>query len=76
MRQVQELTGKQPESVTSLQRAERGWLVGVEVVESRRIPDTTDVLAVYEAELDERAELVSYRRIDRYARGRGNERRE
>lgn len=74
LEQVRELTGREIEGVTSLQRAEQGWLVGVEVVETRRVPDTTDILAVYEAELDEDGELVSYRRIDRYARGRGSER--
>lgn len=74
VRQVQELTGRQPEGVTSLERSEAGWVVGVEVVESRRVPDTADILAVYEAELDDDGDLVSYRRVDRYARGRGNER--
>jgi hypothetical protein len=74
VRQVHELTGKQPEGVTSLERSDDGWLVGVEVVESHRIPDTADILAVYEAELDQDGELVSYRRVDRYPRGRGKQR--
>lgn len=74
VRQVHELTGRQPEGVTSLEPSDEGWLVGVEVVESHRVPDTADILAVYEAELDQDGELVSYRRVDRYPRGRGNER--
>lgn len=74
LKQVYELTGCEPEGVTSVQPSEEGWAVGVEVVESRRIPDTSDILAVYETELDAGGELVSYRRTDRYARGRGNER--
>jgi hypothetical protein len=74
LRQVQELTGKDPEGVTSLQRSEEGWLVAVEVVEAHRIPNTTDILAVYEAELDDDGDLISYRRIDRYARGQGEQR--
>ncbi len=72
MRQVAELTGREPEGVTSVQREGDGWVIGVEVVESRRIPDSTDVMAVYEAELDESGELVAYRRVDRYARGHGS----
>ncbi|MEV0700221.1 gas vesicle protein GvpO [Saccharopolyspora sp. NPDC050389] len=74
VRQVHELTGREPEGVTSLERSETGWVVGVEVVESRRVPDSADILAVYEAELDADGDLVSYHRVDRYARGRGNER--
>lgn len=73
MSQVAELTGREPESVTSLERADGGWKVDVEVVETRRIPDSADVLAIYEAELDEDGELVAYRRTRRYPRGRGQE---
>jgi hypothetical protein len=71
--QVVEMTGKTPEGVTSVSRAEDGWLVGVEVVETERIPNSADVLAIYEAELDEDAELMSYRRVNRYPRGRGDD---
>ncbi|SEG46398.1 Gas vesicle synthesis protein GvpO [Saccharopolyspora kobensis] len=71
---MRDLTGKDTEGVTSLERSETGWLVAVEVVEAHRIPNTTDIMAVYEAELDDEGELISYRRIDRYARGQGEQR--
>lgn len=67
---VADMTGRESESVTELKRTEDGWRVGVEVVESRRIPDTTDILAVYEADLDARGNLLGYRRKARYLRGR------
>jgi hypothetical protein len=47
-----------------------GWCVIVEVVETRRIPDSADILATYQAEVDDDGELVSYRRLRRYNRGR------
>ncbi len=72
--EIHELTGRQIEGVTSVQRGDNGWRVGVEVVESHRIPDTTDILAVYEADIDESGELAGYRRVERYARGKGYER--
>jgi hypothetical protein len=62
-------TGRSPESVVSIDRADGGWQVGVEVVEARRIPDTQDVLAIYEVDVDAGGNLLSYRRIRRYARG-------
>ena len=68
-RQLLALTGKEAEGVTSLQRTEDGWQVQVEVVEVRRIPDTTDVLAIYELDVDEQGALEGYRRVRRYARG-------
>jgi hypothetical protein len=67
---VVDLTGRDSEGVIGLERIDDGWRVGVEVVESRRIPDTSDILAVYEAELDNRGNLLSYRRTTRYYRGR------
>ncbi|MCO5967587.1 gas vesicle protein GvpO [Actinoallomurus soli] len=67
---VVEMTGRESEGVIALERTDDGWKVGVEVVESGRIPDTNDILAVYEAELDDEGNLLSYRRTARYYRGR------
>ena len=67
--QLLELTGREAEGVTGIQRTEDGWKILVEVVEVRRIPDTTDVLALYEVTTDEDGDLEGYRRLRRYARG-------
>ena len=67
--QLLELTGKAAEGVTGLERTDDGWTVHVEVVEVRRIPDTTDVLALYEVLVDNQGSLQGYRRVRRYARG-------
>ena len=66
---VATLSGRRPESVISIERTDGGWRVGVEVVEVARIPDSADILAVYDVRLDEDGGLSSYRRLDRYARG-------
>ncbi|MQA83581.1 MAG: gas vesicle protein [Streptosporangiales bacterium] len=71
--QVVDLIGRDPEVVTSVERTEEGWRVGIEVVETHRIPDSADILAVYEADLDAEGDLLSYRRTRRYPRGRGQE---
>lgn len=67
--QLLELTGRDVEGVTGLERTDDGWRVEVEVVEVRRIPDTTDMLALYELTVDEDGELEGYRRLRRYTRG-------
>ncbi|WP_297645238.1 gas vesicle protein GvpO [Pseudonocardia sp.] len=67
--EVAELTGHQPEAVISLERSDGEWKVGVEVVETHRIPDSADILAIYEVCLSSEGELISYRRTRRYARG-------
>jgi hypothetical protein len=73
LEQIIELTGKDPEGVSGVTRSEDGWLVMVDVIEDRRIPSSTDLLATYEAELDNDGELLSYRRVRRYSRGRGDD---
>lgn len=72
VRRVHELTGIEPEGVTLLEPTDHGWRIGVEVVELERIPNSTDLLAIYHVELDEHGRLVSYRRAQRHYRGRTN----
>jgi len=68
-RQLRELTGKEVEGISGLERSDEGWTVHVDVLELRRVPNTTDILATYEVETDEAGELLGYRRVRRYARG-------
>ena len=67
--QLLELTGRATEGIIGLEKRDDGWRVQVEVVEVRRIPNTTDVLALYEIDADDKGNLQGYRRIRRYARG-------
>lgn len=71
-RHVTDLTGKELRGVVSLERAEHGWLAGVEVVEDRRIPSSNDLLGLYLTEVDDEGTLLSYRRSRKYARGRSD----
>lgn len=71
--QVAELTGKQVVGVTSVEKTEDGWQVGVEVVEGARVPSTADLLAIYQADLDSGGELQGYKRLKRYVRGAAGE---
>jgi hypothetical protein len=73
VRQLGELTSKDIEGVTALQRTEDGWQLELEVLELRRIPSTTDVLATYQVGLDSSGELEEYRRLGRYVRGQAED---
>jgi hypothetical protein len=66
---VVEFTGRELENVVAIERRDGDWYVDVEVVESHRIPDTTDILAIYQVCLDRSGDLLSYRRTRRYSRG-------
>ena len=64
-----ELTGKTSEGVIGLEKTDDGWKVEVEVLELRRVPSTTDILATYEVSVDGNGDLIGYRRLHRYVRG-------
>ena len=72
MRNFSQLTTKEPSGITSVEPSDQGWVVGIEVVEDKRVPSSADVMAIYEAEIDDDENLVSYRRVRSYSRGQGD----
>jgi len=66
--QLAELTGCDVFAVSGVERADDGWRVDVDIVELRRVPDTTSVLATYALDLDDHGELLGYRRVRRFNR--------
>ncbi|WP_187351938.1 gas vesicle protein GvpO [Allosaccharopolyspora coralli] len=67
--QLEELLGKETESISAFRTTDEGWQLNVEVVEVPRVPDTTSILGTYSVQLDNDGELVGYERLARYARG-------
>jgi len=67
--QLRYLTTREPESVVGAVPHDDGWRVTVEVLESQRIPDTADIMAEYDVDIDGDGELVGYQRRGRYFRG-------
>ena len=66
--QLAQLTGLKPGTVSALSKDEEGWHVAVDMIEMKYIPDTRDVLATYEALLDDEGNLLRYQRTRRYRR--------
>ena len=66
--QLVEITGQKVDSVSALGKDDQGWQVTIEMVDLKRIPDSADVLASYQVNLDHYGNLLNYRRIRRYAR--------
>ncbi len=63
------LTGLKAGTVSSLHHDENGWHIIADMIELKRIPESADILATYEATLDDTGNLVSYERTRRYSRG-------
>ena len=53
-----ELTGLPVGSTVSIRKGESGWCVQVEVVEKKSIPDSQDILATYELQVDQEGEIL------------------
>jgi hypothetical protein len=66
---VEELTGYSPEAVSGFQWDGESWLVSVDVCELERVPNTTDVMATYVVQLDDKGGLLGYKRERRFERG-------
>jgi hypothetical protein len=47
-------------TVTAVTRVAGGWQVVAELIESRAVPDTSDLLGVYEVQLDENGDILGY----------------
>jgi hypothetical protein len=69
MHAVAELVGCPAEGVTSVRGGgDENWVIGVEVLEVERVPETSDVLASYHVEVDTNGEIVGFERMRRYER--------
>ncbi len=66
--QLTALTGLTTCTVSGLSHHEDGWHMVVELIELKRIPEASDILATYEVTLDDKGNLLSYRRTRRYSR--------
>ena len=66
--QITELTGKKVDTISSFTNDEQGWQVAVELVEMKRLPESSDMLATYAVHLDAEGHLLNYKRTRRYRR--------
>ena len=73
VRELQGLIGRPVEAVTGIEKNGSEWTVTVEVVELERIPNTTDVLGVYEITVDKNGDLTGTRRTRRFYRSEAGE---
>ena len=72
-RELERVLDQEAESVSSLERSNGHWAVTLEVVEVRRIPDSTDILSSYEVVLDDDRNVVRVTRTHRYRRSQVEE---
>jgi hypothetical protein len=70
--QLEELLERPVESVSSFERTHDGWRAAFEVLQLSRVPESTDILASYEIELDDDLNLRGYHQVRRYHRSQAD----
>ena len=69
-KRLTDLIGLKPMAVVEVTPAEEaGWILKIEFVEREGIPNTMDIIGLYEALLDRQGQLISYSRKDIRKRG-------
>jgi Gas vesicle synthesis protein GvpO len=68
-REFADLLGRDVHGVTGAKRIDNGWSVLIDVVELERIPKSTNLVATYRVDLDERGRLTGYERLRRFTLG-------
>ncbi len=66
--ELEGLTGLKAETISSVQRQAEHWNVTVDMIEMHMTPNTRDVLAIYDVQLDDSGNLLGYHRMSRYVR--------
>lgn len=67
------VSNAQVDGVTGLFKTEDGWVILLEAIERRAIPDTMDVLGLYEVRVDSEGNLLGFERKKLRKRGETEE---
>jgi hypothetical protein len=60
--QLAEVIGLKLSSTLGASKDDQGWRISVEMIEKKSIPDGMDILATYEARLNDKGELLEFGR--------------
>ena len=66
--ELEALTGLKAETVSSVQKQGDHWDVTVDMIEMHVTPNSRDVLAIYDVQIDPEGMVLGYRRMGRYVR--------
>ncbi len=67
--ELEQITGLRPNTVSKVQKENTGWLVNIDMIEHKSIPESRDVIATYELMLDGDGNMLNYQRVRRFIRG-------
>lgn len=66
---ITELLGKKPESISSIEKNNEGFTVICDVLEKKSIPETYDLLKVFEFIVDKEGKVIRFKQLRKIRRG-------
>ncbi len=66
---ITELLGKKPESISSIEKNNEGWSIVCNVLEKKSIPETYDLLKVFEFMADKEGRIIRFKQLRKIRRG-------
>lgn len=67
--EIKELLKKEPETISSVEKTDDGWTVHCEVLEKKSIPETYDLLKIFEFRLDKDCKIKGFKQLKKIRRG-------
>lgn len=67
--EIKELLKKEPEAISSIEKTKEGWVVQCDVLEKKSVPETFDLLKVFEFRLDNKAKIIGFKQLKKIRRG-------
>lgn len=67
--QIRKLLNKEPEGISLLEKTNEGWRVLCDVLDKKAVPETYDLLKVYEFMADKEAKVTSFKQLRKIRRG-------
>ncbi len=66
---ITELLGKKPEGISSVEKNSEGWAIVCDVLEKKSIPETYDLLKVFEFIVDKECRVIRFKQLRKIRRG-------
>lgn len=67
--ELAQMTNLKPSGIIGISKEDAGWLIKVEMLEKKSIPENMDILGSYEIRLDEGGHVINFGRVRLRKRG-------
>ena len=67
--EIKEVLKKEPETISSIEKTKEGWTIQCDVLEKKSIPETYDLLKIFEFRLDGNGKITGFKQLKKIRRG-------